>query len=412
MSQSNNTEQALHALITFIQANDYKGYDPYDLRGHPLFLHMQKNIVGKGLVILFNSNIPLLARKLLRIKKSENNKTYALVLRSYCLLYKKTKNEEYLKEAEKVFERLMKGRNEKYNAWGYPFNWQSKTLIPKNTPSIVVTSFCTQALLDFYDLTQNKQALEAAKEAGDFMLNDLNRLESKDGDSDTFCFSYTPVDDAFVHNANVLGAAFLARLSSVTGTEKYLTAATKAMNFTINQQRENGSFEYRIDSQVQEEFIDGYHTGFVLEAIYDFIEYSKPESSKYKEALTKGLKFYKENLFHYKTIPLYRTTSPLPIDIHAVAEALVLFKKLHKIENSDDYIENIFSFVMQEMHHKDGHFYYWLNHHHALRHKQFRDKRLKILNLLSFPKKLKISYMRWSESWMLWALSNLVGRIK
>lgn len=403
MFQNKEVKKILASLIKFIKKSNYKGYDPYDLRGNnAFFLALQKNIFGKGLLILLNANLPVVARKLLCVRPSENSKTFALCLRAYCLLYKKTGDKELLHEATKIFSKLMKSRNKRYKAWGYPFDWQSKILIPKNTPSIVVTSFCGQGLLDFYEITNEKQALSAAVDVAEFILHDLKRLQF----GDRFCFSYTPIDDAFVHNANALGASFLARLYSITKKIRYLEAAERSIGFTISQQKKDGSFEYMADSQVKEEFIDGYHTGFVLEALYDFIKYSGEQ--KYIAPLKKGLDFYKKHLFYKKTIPLYRTTSPLPVDIHAVAQALVVLSRLESVEKNEDYIKNIYDFAIKEMHDGHGYFYYWLNRCKALDGLIFKDKRLQLLNTLSLPKKLRVPYMRWSQAWMLWALANIV----
>ncbi len=404
MFQNSEIEDVVCSLQNYILANNYAGYDPYDLRGdNGVFLFLQRSVVGKGLLLLLNANAPLFTRKILRIKKTQNSKTLALCLRAYALLYKKTAREDYLNAAKDVARRLIAMRNEDYKAWGYPFKWQSSGgLLEKNVPSIVVTSFCGQAILDYYELVEDENILDAAIDAGCFMLNRLNRSD----DSGFFCFSYTPVDKTFVHNANVLGAAFLARLFAVTGKDEFREAAINAVNFTISQQRENGSFEYYIDKDVKEEFIDNYHTGFVLESINDCARYLK--SKAFSGPLKKGLRFYKEKLFFQKKIPLYRTTSPLPVDIHSVAESLAVLSRLKDVEDSSDYLKNIFDWAIKEMYNKkEGSFYYWVNHLNGLENLKFKDRRLRLLNFFTINSKTKIPYMRWSVAWMFWALANI-----
>src|SRR6202000_898205 len=98
--------------------------------------------------------------------------------------------------------------------WGYNFDWQSRAFfLPRNTPTIVVSSFIANALLDAYQITSNEILLSTARSTCDFILKDLNRTYDKDGN---FAFTYSPFDKSIVYNASLLGSRLLARVYSFT----------------------------------------------------------------------------------------------------------------------------------------------------------------------------------------------------
>ena len=107
--------------------------------------------------------------------------------------------------------------------------------MPAGTPSSVVTAFVGGALLEAADAgVAEGDAEEALGRAADFLLDDLRRSAP---DPDPFCFSYTPLDRRFVHNASVLAAALLARVGRRLGRDDALDAAVRAARFTAAAQR-------------------------------------------------------------------------------------------------------------------------------------------------------------------------------
>ena len=73
----------------------------------------------------------------------------------------------------------------------------------------------------------------------DFTLTDLNRTTDGGG---SFCFSYTPVDTEAVHNANLLGASTLARLTRYCDDDRLAQAALASLGYSMRHQREDGSW--------------------------------------------------------------------------------------------------------------------------------------------------------------------------
>ena len=199
-------------LGDYAEKYDYAGYDPYDMLNSPLSSILSLGTrFGRIALTQFGRRSPVNLRKLLLVKRGVNPKALALFLEGYSRLYKADPQTVYLERMQKLVKLLASVRspNVSGSAWGYNFPWQNRfQCLPRYTPTIVNSAFAGHALLDYYELTGDQQALDMALSIPDFILKDLNRKI----EGDTFCFSYTPQDQNFVHNANMLGASLLARL--------------------------------------------------------------------------------------------------------------------------------------------------------------------------------------------------------
>ena len=69
--------------------------------------------------------------------------------------------EECLNQINKLARLLIEMRNTNYSGacWGYNFDWQARRLFlfPKDTPTVVATSFAVTALLKAYEITKNQR---------------------------------------------------------------------------------------------------------------------------------------------------------------------------------------------------------------------------------------------------------------
>src|SRR5690606_35295186 len=122
------------------------------------------------------------------------------------------------------------------------FDWQSRAFFqPKDTPTIVGSTFNASALLDAYDITKREDMLTTARSACDFILKDLNRTYDEKGN---FSFSYSPLDKSVVYNASLLGSRILARVYSYTGEKILIEEAQKSVAYCCGFQRDDGSWGY------------------------------------------------------------------------------------------------------------------------------------------------------------------------
>ena len=141
--------------------------------------------------------------------------------------------------------------------WGYSFPWQTRTLVvPRGAPNLVCTTFVATALLDAYDLTGDTRCLTMAASAAKYILDELYWT---DGDV-VAGFAYPmPSIRVNIHNANLLGAALLCRVSRLTGDRRFLEPALRVARYSASRQRADGSWTYG-EAKTQQ-WIDNFHTG-------------------------------------------------------------------------------------------------------------------------------------------------------
>lgn len=369
----------LAALGHYIETEDYAGFDPYDALNSPIVRALSFNRkYGRIAWIQLLRRLPLNLRPFLFIAKGHNPKGLGLFLGGYAKLYQGNQYPGFLHKARYLTSLLDGYKSKGYsgNCWGYNFDWQSRAFyVPKHTPTIVNSGFIGHALLDTFQSTGDQKTLDLAVPIKDFLLKDLNRTI----DGGTFCFSYTPIDNTAVHNANLLGASLLIRLYKITGDTQLKDAALSSLAYTMKHQHDDGSWFYA--ETTMQSWIDSFHTGFNLQAIRWFLQLG--EAEEYREAYGRGVKFYANNFFLDDGTPKYYHDKVYPIDIHAPAQAIVFFSGEGNAYR--ELTERVLNWILNEMYDpRKGYFY-------------FRKGR-RLTN--------KIPYMRWGQAWAFHALTE------
>jgi hypothetical protein len=386
---------ALLALESWISKNGWAGYDPYDIRGQDWFARYfgyQTRFYKKvrGALAVIEQNLPPNAlRRILRIKKEINAKAMGLMASGYLSLFKTTGQQQYLVKAEDILAWLASNGNQAYPgiSWGYPFHWQSGIFTPRGTPSSVVTGVVGDAWLDHYELSESQESQIIARRVAEFFLNGLNRYKKR---GDQICFSYTPLDNFKVHNANLFAAAFLARLWAITSDECYKDLSLKAVRYTLSEQNDDGSFYYW--GSDPRTMIDHYHTGFILRHL-DTIQRATG-ADFINQPLKQGYSFYVNELFTGDGVPKYTPDSLYPINIHSCSEAILCLSQLGTDQGGFDRLEAVVSFTIKNMRADEG-FYIA-----ELRKRWWGEQ------------KVTVPYMRWAQAWMFLALARLQENLK
>jgi len=321
------------------------------------------------------------------VKKAVNAKAMALFARAYLNLYECFKKEEYLDRALNCLSWLEKNFSKGYSAycWGYPFDWQSLMFFPQGTPCGVVSSIAGHAFLDAYDLLGKRKYLKISENVCRFILHDLNRKEY----NEKLCFSYTPLDDYEVHNANLWCASLLARVAFHTKNDLFKRTVIKAVNFALSDQRDDGAWrywstEYADENRIASNIIDNFHTGFMIECLIDCDKYIS--SFNVKRNIQRGVDFYVKNLLLDESIPKMTPDNIYPIDIHSCAQMIITLTKHSEVNTEYLNISRKVAFwTIKNMQDKKGFFYYRF-------YRWMVDK---------------TPYIRWGQAWMLFALSSL-----
>jgi hypothetical protein len=273
---------------------------------------------------------------------------------------------------------ILRSPDNSYWCWGYCFPWQTRTiLVPRWEANLVCTTFVANALLDAYEYGGESLYLSMAISSAQYVLNELFW---EDGSS-VACFSYPlPSSRSRVHNANFLGAALLARVYKHTGDRRLIDPALKVARYSAARQREDGSWDYGEKSE--QRWVDNFHTGYNLCALRSIC--LNAGTDEFVPHIVRGFEFYRRMFFREDGAPRYFHNGTYPIDIHSVAQGIITLltlKDLH--EESVGLALSIYEWAMGHMRDEKGWFYYRVLPYYTNR----------------------ISFMRWSQAWMLLALS-------
>lgn len=371
-------------LINYCRHNEWAGYDPYDI--------LNSDILKR--LFFLNSRLPRLSltqlmkrspfnfRRILGVPKTQNPKSLALFLMALQKLAKLRiiQDDSLLKI---IIDRItaLRSRNTPYFSWGYSFPWQTRThIVPRGTPNLVCTVFVANALLDVYEETREARCLAMAKDAAEFIIEHLywTNSEGRVG------FAYPlPSFRTVTINANLLGAALLCRVSFHTGEKKLIIPALNVAHLSASLQNPDGSWYYgELPSQ---RWVDNFHTGYNLLALRDINRYCG--MTEFNKPIQRGVEFYVNNFFLDNGAPKYFHNKTYPIDIHAVAQSLITLRSFADLDNKYlDLALSVLKWAYAHMWDERGFFYYQV-----------------------FPAYTNhISYMRWSQAWMLLALSSLL----
>ncbi len=381
-SKANRFQVATQQLLQYCHARDWAGYDPYDaLNSHLLqALPFRNRRLPCLLLTQLVKRSPINLRPLLSIPPSHNAKGIALFLSAALRL-----DRLGLLPDKTILERLLqllprlRSTDKRYWSWGYNFPWQSRTgLFPLGSPNIICTTFVGNALLDTYEATGNREYLEMSSSAAQFIQDEL--YYQKDGVS---CYSYRPGAHTQVHNANLLGAAFLCRIDSLCGTSKYRESSLKAVRYSVSRQAPDGSWAYGEHST--QNWIDNFHTGYNLCALRAISRFAS--STEFDVAIKRGYQFYRQNFLLDDGTPKYYHNRTYPIDIHAAAQSMLTL--LEFADTDSDVLakaNQVGHWALDHMWSPNGCFFFQ-------KHPYFTNR---------------TSFMRWSQAWMLFALASIL----
>jgi len=373
-------------LGRFVEQDGWRGWDPYDALNSPFLRYITFDKKWLRIAAIhFLKRAPYNVRPLFGIPKLRHPKALGLLARAYIVQYKKAKNETYLKNALRALDWL-ESSSIQYSghAWGHNFDWQSSLFyVTRHVPTVVNTAFIAHAFLDAYELTSKEHYLSIARSSCDFILKGLNRSD-QDG---SICFSYTPVDQTRIHNANVLAAELLARVFTITKEERLCTEATKSLNFTMQHQNRDGSWYYGIGPGL--DYIDSFHTGFVLVSIHNALAYLGLLNDG-NQHLMSGYQYYKETFFDSNGLPHYASDRVYPIDLHATAQGIITCVAFRDHDqNALSIAKTLADWAIENMWDEQrGYFYFQKT-------KWYTNK---------------IPYLRWPNAWMYYALVLLAQR--
>jgi hypothetical protein len=372
----------LHRAETYVLAQSFRGYDPYDALTAPIFT---LPVVGSSRIARRGAQqvlrrLPVNVRPLLGIRKGLNPVTLGLVLHAWADLgaTDAVRRERYAASGAALVADLERMVSPGWSGacWGYDFDWETRDgSVPAHMPTVVATGFVTNGLFAASQTLGLKSALALCESAAAFVLNDLNRTTEPDG---SFCWSYSPRDRMRVLNATAKGSRLLAQVFESSGRDEFRDAAERSLRYVVNHQRDNGSWPYAVDDP--RTWVDNYHTGYILDALAEYAE--RTGDTQFTIAAERGWRYYRERFFDDGRIPRYFDTSRYPVDATACGQSLLTLTRYGDVGTAIRVAE----WVVRHMQRSDGSFVYRI-------HRRYVNR---------------VPYMRWSTAWMLCGLAAVV----
>jgi len=373
-------------LQKYIKSENYKGWDPYDTLNSFLKFKLLGTFFS-ALAIQIQKRNPINIRTLLGIKKEYNPKGVGLLLKAYCILYLKTSNRDFLEQATYLFSWLKNNYSTGYSgyAWGYNFDWASPgNYLNAHIPSVVVTSFVTDGIFEYFKITNDSSAREIILSAASYIRNDIPRTEFAEG----ICFSYTHLNADCCYNASLLAAEVLARANLLCPNPEDVYLVHRSVSFVLSKQKNDGSWYYSFNpaNNTERKQID-FHQGFILVSLYNISQLLPEIQESINLPLIKGLDYYKNNQFFSNGQSIWRIPKLWPVDIHNQSQGIITFALLKRYgESYIEFAQRIMEWTISNMQSPKGFFYYKKGKYY----------------------KIKTPFMRWSQAWMLLAFAELM----
>ncbi len=337
----------------WVERNDYRGYEPFDGLSSWMRPLAFGNQLGERILQQAIRQSPLNLRPLFGVTKKDSTKGRGYMAWGYLTLYETIRDADYLEKAIACLRWLdqHKVARFRHHSWSNHFDFVSRGgSYTKNDPIIVWTSLIGHAYAKAFELTGEKWFLEIADSACRWIM-ELPREATSQGT----CISYLAHVQSSIHNANMLGAGLLARVSKHTGNESYARVAESAMMYSCTRQQADGSWWYAEEPKYH--WIDNFHTGYNLDSLDEYLRATG--SSAFVQHRKKGLEFYKANFFEPTGRPKYYHSRTYPVDIQCAAQSVDTLSRFSREDRECLTLAlRVARWTIENMQDEDGFFYY------------------------------------------------------
>jgi hypothetical protein len=345
--------ESLFRLGSWVEAHDYKGYEPFDGLGSYFRPFTFRNQFLERSLMQVVRRSPLNLRPLLGIKPLESTKGRGYMARGYLVRWRQTGRDDYREKAIACLEWLIRNKSPLYPeySWGNHFDYASRAgRYSKHESIIVWTALIGQAFLDGYEDLSDERYLDVARSVCSWILK-LPRETTPNGT----CLSYLAPRQLSIHNSNLLGAAMLARTAKYTGSSELLAVARAAVEYSCGAQLPDGGWYYG-EAPIYH-WIDSFHTGYNLDSIQSYIASTGDQT--FRQHMGRGFHYFKTNFFEPDGTPKYYHDRTYPIDIQCAAQAIETFVNFSECDpEALPRAADVARWTIRNMQDPAGYFYY------------------------------------------------------
>jgi hypothetical protein len=368
-------------LLDRARAHDFAGFDPFDGLNSRLFaaLPLRHSELCRLAWLQLHKRLPLNLRPLVGVPRARNAKGVALFV-SGLLERHAAGDRAALAEAIGLGHWLLGARCDAVRwgpaSWGYHFAWQARAFhVPRGTPNAISTVYVAGALHALGAASGRADFTAAAVDAGVF----IDRVLHTPAPGGAF-YAYIPGEGAFVHNASLWAAAAVARSARALADGAMLARALACAEVSMAAQREDGAWRY--GTRAHHAFVDGFHTGYNLEAL-QAIESLCPDPRRAR-AIARGLDYFRARLLDADGTARYYDTTPWPLDTHAAAQAVLTLLRAGAGAPDVDAAARVVQRMLDVLYlQRHGRFVYQ-------RHRWYVNR---------------VDYLRWTQAWAFLALA-------
>jgi polysaccharide biosynthesis protein VpsJ len=368
-------------LLDRAREADYAGWDPFDALNSRLFqgTPLRHWPLARLAWLQAFKRSPVNLRGLTAVPRLRNPKGVALFVLGLLERWRATGVAAHLDEARRLGDWLLGARVDHARwqgaGWGYHFAWEARAFyVPHGTPNVITTAYVATALRGLGAATGEPGFLAAADAAAVFIDAELAR-----GDGDDFHYGYVPGEAALVHNANLWAAAIVAE--GAGADHRLRDRAMRAARLSAQAQAADGSWRY--GTLPHHGFIDGFHTGYNLEALGRVQRALGTDA--FEVQIDAGYRYYKATFIAADGSVPYYAGRRWPEETHSSAQALVTLTEVGGVADTG-VAATVADRMIATLYDARGHFIY--------RRSRFVTNR--------------IDYMRWSQGWAFYALARLL----
>jgi hypothetical protein len=285
---------ALTRLDEWLIRHDYTGWDPYDGLGS-IWSKVPGSRCKQGVVQVIK-RLPPIGRRMLAVPQHRMVKTLSLVVAGLAQAPWLRDSDERRKSLIGEI-RMRRG----VHAWGYEFDVQTRWgFYPAKSPNAIVTAFATEAVHKHLNSVE-RQAI------ADWLTGEMWTGSH---------FRYAPGNDTCIHNANVLAARALHRLSP--GDPLVIAALER----TLERLPDGGLWTYGDEPALA--WVDNFHTAYILDALLDLVD-AYPSLGQVLDVASGR---YLSQCFDSAGAPQYYAGGGGRLDVHNTATALSVLARL------------------------------------------------------------------------------------